>query len=436
MRFPKVLIIGQMFDKDSGGGITLSNLFTGWDSDSIAVLATKTENPDFSVCKNVYCIGDLEIERGFPFNLKLTGESSKSGVLNTETELKKKQVLRAKPKPGKLERIKDRLIILTGQIHRRRRFLISNELSKWINDFDPDIIYTQLSSFEIIQFIRVILKNYHKPLAIHIMDDWPKTITGNQVEPFKSYWHNRINNGFRQLIEQASVLMSISESMSEEYLKRYGKKFYPFHNPVDTNRWVTPIQKNYSINVKFKILYAGRIGSGLQRCLIDTAKAIQKLANKGFKVEFIIQPTNINPVLDELVKYEFVSIRPLVPYKSLPEIFSSADVLLLPNDFDRKSVSFLRYSMPTKASEYMVSGTPIVVFSHPENALTKHATKYNWAFVVAENSNERLESAFKALYENEDLRKSIGSRAKEFAIQYFDSTIIRKRFKDALQNKL
>jgi hypothetical protein len=37
MPLPKVLIIGQPFNNDTGGGITLSNLFSGWDKDKIAV---------------------------------------------------------------------------------------------------------------------------------------------------------------------------------------------------------------------------------------------------------------------------------------------------------------------------------------------------------------------------------------------------------------
>ena len=41
------------------------------------------------------------------------------------------------------------------------------------------------------------------------------------------------------------------------------------------------------------------------------------------------------------------------------------------NDFDKKSISFLKYSMPTKASEYMISGTPVLVYSHGETAVSK-----------------------------------------------------------------
>ena len=36
MNYPKVLIIGQYFHTESGGGITMTNLFKGWDKEKIA----------------------------------------------------------------------------------------------------------------------------------------------------------------------------------------------------------------------------------------------------------------------------------------------------------------------------------------------------------------------------------------------------------------
>jgi glycosyltransferase involved in cell wall biosynthesis len=432
--YPKVLIIGQMFDKESGGGITLTNLFFGWDSNNIAVVDNKIENPDFSVCKNVYCIGTLEIERGFPFNLKRLDEKSSSGIIDINTS-QKKQILERKIDGGKLEKLKDYLITITGQIHRRRRFVKSKEFSKWLTEFSPDIIYSQLSSLEIIRFVKLIHEDIKKPLVLHIMDDWPETITFNQKGIFRLYWTHLINKELRQIFKKADVLMSISESMSEEYYLRYRRTFIPFHNPIDVNNWTSKKNKDYSFNENFKILYAGRIGTGVQNCLLDITTAIRNLIKKGLKIELHIQATTDNTILKELAKFDFVTLQSQVTYYQLPDIFSSADLLLLPNDFDKKSVSFLKYSMPTKASEYMVSGTPILVFSSSETAIAKHALKYGWAYVVSENSLEKLEAAISKLYEDKELRRELGSRAKAFAIKNFDSGKIRENFKNAIRNQ-
>lgn len=430
-KFPKVLILGQYFDKKSGSGITLTNLFKSWHKNNIAVAAADIYNPDFSVCEKFYRIGDKEIIRGFPFNLKFHAESSKSGiVINDNIKRTAKEFI--PQQTSKIESFKDQLLFVTGQIHRRRKFQASKDFLSWVNEFSPDIIYTQLSSYELIRFVSEMHLLLGKPLIVHMMDDWPETITTKQKGIFKSFWSYHINGELLQIFKKSALLLSISEAMSEEYLVRYNYNFLPFHNPIDIINWTSGFKKDYSRKDNFVILYAGRVGTGLQNCLIEIALAIKSLISKGFNIEFHIQATNANFILDELGKFDFVTIKGLAEYNELPDIFTSADLLLLPNDFDNKAISFLKYSMPTKASEYMVSGTPILLYSSSETAITNHALKHDWAFVVSENSKDKIETAISELYENEALRMTIGKKAKEFAIQNYDSEKVRADFKKAI----
>src|SRR5690606_15648564 len=69
---PKVLIVGQPFNSDTGGGITLSNLFGGWDKDRLAVVCSGyliNESTDLETCSNYYQLGQKEHKWVFPFNL-------------------------------------------------------------------------------------------------------------------------------------------------------------------------------------------------------------------------------------------------------------------------------------------------------------------------------------------------------------------------------
>src|SRR4030095_9887599 len=142
---------------------------------------------------------------------------------------------------------------------------------------------------------------------------------------FQTYWHKIIDKAFRQLLSDAKVLMSISESMSNEYVSRYGHHFIPFHNPIDIEFWGVSSKKNYEINDSLTILYAGRIGMGIQNCFFDISEAINNLISKGLKIKFHIQATNFNPVLDDLAKFDFVKLNAVVPYNKLPVIFGEAD---------------------------------------------------------------------------------------------------------------
>jgi len=430
--YPKVLILGQFFHKKSGSGITMTNLFMGWDKDRIAVAASELINPDYSVCENYYNLGESEIERGFPFNLLMRNDVSKSGVVRqkagqnqqSNTGLNNTSISR-----------KDRVLLFTGQMHRRRKFVCSQQFLTWIDEFSPDLIYSQLASYELIRFLGDLSRQINKPMVFHIMDDWPVTITISQNSLFRKHWETKIDKELRYLLSQANALMSISEYMSKEYYSRYGMEFIPFHNPIDVKHWLLP-DKTYEHEGAFKLLYAGRIGTGLQNSLMEVAAAVGELNTEGLNIVFHIQATNDNPVLKQLGQFEFVSIRKPVPYNELPLIFGEADLLLLPNDFDQKSVSFLKYSMPTKASEYMASGTPVLVYSSIETAVTRHALQYHWAVVVSQNKKEVLKAAIKNIYADKDLRISLGNGARELAIQKFDSNIIRANFKSVLLNSI
>lgn len=428
MKYPKILIIGQYFNTGSGGGITMTNLFKGWDKENIAVAARDIYNPNFEVCHQYYQLGTLENKSKFPFNLNRWGKHIKSGVI-FEKEVSASSSLTGDLRKSRFKKMYLHLLHFTGLFHYKRRYSVSNNFLAWVKEFSPDIIYSQLSTIELIEFVIGLQNTLKLPIAIHIMDDWPVTISKKGL--LQSYWQKIIDKKFRKLLSLSKIKFSISEAMSKEYLTRYGYYFIPFHNPIDIRFWGISSKTNYEFNGSFIILYAGRIGIGIQNCFLDIAKAISNLNSKGLKIELHIQATNFNPILDVLAKFNFVKLNASVPYNELPEKFSKSDLLLLPNDFDCKSISYLRYSMPTKASEYMVSGSPILLYSSIETAVTSHALKYKWAYVVSEKNIGKLESAIFEIYEKKELRIKLATTAKEYAINHFDGSKIREQFKNS-----
>lgn len=429
MNYPKILIVGQYFNTATGGGITMTNLFKEWNKDNIAVAAPDIHNPTLEVCNKYYQLGSFEMIRRFPFNLNRWDKHIKSGPINLS-----KISLTSSPnssyKKSLLKKVYVRLLHFTGLYHYKSRYKISKEFLKWVKEYSPDIIYSQLSTIELIDFVAELNKILNVPVAIHIMDDWPLTISKKGI--FQSYWKKRIDKKFRSLLKESTIFLSISEAMSKEYYNRYGYNFIPFHNPIDLNFWGVHSKSNYEFYECFKILYAGRIGPGIKNCFFDIAAAIKTLVSRGLQIEFHIQSTSDDPILNELVKYNFIKLNPPVAYNELPKVFASADLLLLPNDFESSSISFLRYSMPTKASEYMISGTPVLLYSSTETAVTKHALKYNWAYIVSEQNKQLLETAIEQLYSNKELRSKLGSLAREYAINNYNGVTIREQFKKTL----
>jgi len=423
--YPKVLLVGEYFDRKPGYGITIINLFKEWDIRSIAATAEDITDPDFDICKNYYNLGSLEIKRNFPFNLGFWKQKKRSGILPIDNSIKTS--INTARNESQLKKTYNHFIWSTGLSHYKDRLKISDDFLKWVKEFSPDFIYCQLSSLKLILFVTDLHKKTQIPIALHMMDDWPTTISKKGI--LRSYWQRRINKGFNKLISKTSVFMSISDAMSKEYEIRYGYKFIPFHNPIDINFWRKYQKNNYELNEIPTILYAGRIGIGIENSLKEIAEAVKTVNDKpGVNLKFIIK-TNETP--DWIHEFSCVEAQEMEPHYKMPEVFSKADILLLSLDFSDESIRFTKYSMPTKASEYMASGTPILLYASSETGVVNHALNHKWAYVVSEKNNEILGKAITDLYKKKELRKQLGTTAKEFAEKHYDGNYVRAQFRNA-----
>src|SRR5690606_27942151 len=104
---------------------------------------------------------------------------------------------------------------------------LSPELRKWLDDFQPDVVYAQATSRAGVSFCRMIQNYLKKPFIFHMMDDWPSML--KEQGPFGNYWYRIVNNELKNLFDQSDLLMSVSDSMATEYNMRYGKQSVVFH---------------------------------------------------------------------------------------------------------------------------------------------------------------------------------------------------------------
>ena len=313
----------------------------------------------------------------------------------------------------------------TGLFHTFSRIKLSPKFCTWLKEFNPDIIYAQGQDRNRIILSLLIHSYLKKPIVYHMMDDWPSLIKNNGL--FKKYWYNKIDRDLRKLLNESSLLMGISDSMAKEYKIRYNKNFITFHNPVQIDFWKQYQRNYYELPEQPTILYAGRIGLGIDKSLEQIAKSIDLLNEKyDLCLKFNLQVAEI-PMWT--AKYKCVKVYNFVQYSQLPKTFSEADFLILPYDFSKESIRYIQYSMPTKAPEYMISGTPIIIFSPKSTALVKYAEKYQWAQLITENTVQSLSQGIKALIDNKELRIKIASNAKRIAEEKHNSFTVSNNFK-------
>ena len=434
MALPKVLIIGQPFNNDTGGGITLTSLFNGWDRDKLAVACSGyliLNNIDTNVCNTYFQLGHKEHKWLFPFNYmqrKYTSGLLKFDEKRIQNMTIEKSGLRIKL----IMKIFYPFLEFIGLYHYMFRTKLSDDFCRWLDDFKPDVIYDQPSTRDGILFCLDVHSYLKKPLILHMMDDWPSTISDKGI--FKKFWNRKIDREFKILLDRTTILMSISHEMAYEYKIRYGKDFITFHNAIDLDFWNQSQRKSYEIDDSPTILYAGRIGLGIESSLELFVRAIQQINEENnSSVRFLLQ-TQEKP--QWISNYKSVIHCNFVSYSDLPKVFSEANFLLLPYDFTAESIKYIKYSMPTKAPEYMVSGTPIIIFAPEETAIVKYAKRDEWAFVITENRISEIAESVKQLIADKELRQRIAQNAIETARKNHNSVDVRKKFKEIILSSL
>jgi glycosyltransferase involved in cell wall biosynthesis len=428
--YRKILIIGQPFNVTSGGGITLTNLFSGWPIDKIAVAFAPWGEVGITtqICNTYYRIGNEEHKWRFPFYI-FKRPFPLSGVITDLINVEKNNSQYRKGLKSFLaDIVLNPLLSWLGLFHYGSEITLSEKLKDWLREFKPDILYFQVSTLEGIVFACQLIDHLKIPSAVHMMDDWPSTIS--MSGPLKKFWRNKIDKEFRILLDKVHLHLSISESMSEEYKIRYGKEFIAFHNPIQLHAWLVHRKTNFALNKEhITILFSGRIGTGISLSLIEVASAIDSLEYDNLSIKFHIQTTNKeNDICHKLQRFKCVVINPTVDYKEIPEIFSNADMLVLANDFNSKAINFLRFSMPTKAPEYMISGTPVLVYAPQETAVSKFFSLNNCGYCVTSQGREELSKAIHYMLSNEEYRRQISENAVNLAQKRFNADTVKEKF--------
>lgn len=426
---PKILVYGQPFNRLSGGGITISNLFKGWPQDRLAATFVAWGNTVFEtdICNNIYLIGSTEHKWRFPLNWFKRSFPYSRIVSGAEVQ----QIPSIQPTVTVRRTLSDLLnpiLHWLGIYHFASRIILSDKQKAWLMDYKPEIIYLQVSTLEGIKFALQLIDYLNTPTVMHIMDDWPSTLGGKGL--FACFLKKKVNREFVKLLNKITCCFTISDAMAEEYKKRYGKNFEVYHNPVEVEHTKSP-----SGNIADKkcdtlrILYIGRIGTANKKSIISFANAISTSTN--FRLDLFTKDLD-ERIKGSINKLNNVTIYPAIPHNQIPSLLINYDLLLLPLDFTEEGIKFAKYSLPTKASEYMLSGKPVIVFAPKETAVSKFFREHDCGYCLTENTPDSIHSALNILMSNREYCERISKKAVRIAEEKFDAINVRRKFRDTL----
>ena len=410
-KYPKVLVLGNTFDEFSGAGVTLTNLFKDWPKDRIAVAALKVDV--------AYCEKDRPCHSYFELG---------NGIIQPKTKTATYQ-RKANGNKSSLRKCISDLATKTGKVDWAPSYKLDDKFLGFYDEFAPEIVYSALGGIAIMNFyIKLMSLRDFKPV-IHIWDDFLERYNNRW---FPCLWKRKSNNIFKKVLERKDMLcLAIGDMMAEEYKRRYGRKFYPFHNPVDPEIWdstpnITPETPTIS--------YFGKINDNTIEGIMDMCKAVEILNSKGIKILFKIHSGMAKiPQMDEIASYRNTCIADLLPREEIPAAFKSSTMLFFPISFDKESVRYQKLSIQTKITEYLISKVPTFLYCSPEIAAYKYL-EGNKSAITCEQGIDAIVRTLERVLKNDAQMRETAERAYGLAMEKHTVSYVRENFRNALQN--
>ena len=423
--FPRVLFVTPVaFNPHAGGGATFASLFRDWPKDRLATIHNdRSPSPD-DVCENYFVLGPQELDFILPFNvLRRHGREIRHS--DTVTLPASQNAPRARWIDAARE------FVLGDSIPERAR--LTPQLARWIEDFRPQVIYTILGSNGMMSLIEQIRGRFDLPIVVHIMDDWASA--AHRKGLFAPVERPRMERQLAHFFKIATACLGISPAMCEAYAQRYGRPFIPFQYALDRERWGAITKRDLRVTNIPKLLYVGSIFRNAQLdSLTDCARTVAELNAEGFPLRLRIATSAANGARFG----HLLSVHPSITVDTAGvdddaffQSLADADALLLPVNFERTSLDFIRYSMPTKVPAYLNSGTPVLAYGPAETAQIRYAMDRGWALVVTDRSTDKLKIGIKRIMSDMSLREKLSTAARAAAAHH-DAGTVRAGFQELL----
>lgn len=314
-----------------------------------------------------------------------------------------------------------------------KKRLSEKEAIRRIKKFDPDIIlYRPVIDHKLLHNLALtIINESEKPYALWFMDDWPARL--NLAKPEMA---QKVDAELISLCRSASKRFAISEKMAGAFGARYGAVFDVFHNGVEIENWPSR-QKNSTKQDVVKVRYAGALAQDMTlKSLLDIADAVEALGQSGRSVQFeILTNWRWEKGLSNIVsnrKYVSGTTKSLDDdgYRAW---LQNADILIIANNFDPKSITYLKYSFANKIPECLASEAVVLAYGPEGNGTIEYLSNVPGAVTVTSQGKDKLEAALSEIIDDPARRDTLGKLGRSFAIDNLNMDSFRRNFENTIK---
>jgi glycosyltransferase involved in cell wall biosynthesis len=324
------------------------------------------------------------------------------------------------------------LLVAGGLDDWRTEANLTHEVQAWIGGFKPQLIYSNLGDLGFLKLVRLIAERYQIPAVIQMSDDWPE----GRYRSVLSRWIRReVETELQMAFARARLRFGICDAMCRAYEERYRVPFLPCISPVETEQWLKCAKNDWSYSGSFRVVYMGTVHPLAQlHGLGEVACTISEMHRAGTDVRFEVYTSErfVGELRRKFHGLSGVQVNNSPVSSEAPSVLSSADLLVVPVNFDRASFRYVKYSLPAKSIAYMICSCPVLLYGPPNVPPVEYAQKEGWGFVVSIHNRSELKRAIATLMGDEALRRTLGLRGREVAVRNHDGTRLRVWFHDLL----
>lgn len=410
--FPKILIISaEPFNKSNGTGITLSNLFDGWDKNSIAQVYLTDLDRDASVCDNFFQLNSKVAYVDHYFRSFVSSFFKKINIEQSNS-------LTSVPFKTKRPNLKEKLHLNARALADVSPVHLPDELFDWIKEFEPDFIYSPLGNVRILDITLRISKNINKPIVPHFMDDWPSSLySQNELLGLARF---RFVKLFNKMLERSNGGLCISQKMADVYFERYDLPFTPFVNCIDDRDFSSPSIDDGVEN--FTVMYIGGLHLNRWKSLLDVSSAVE---NIKVPIELHVYCPDVDAGLFSkyFIENKRTAFKGSIKSSEVVETLKKASLLLHIESFEASVALYTELSLSTKIPQYMAAGKPIFGYGPRGLASMLHIERALAGQIVNDEHSTTLFEKLEELTSNKSELYKYAVNGYEYAKQYHRKSI-------------
>lgn len=411
--------------KEISIGNTFLNLFSDMENVEFASIYTRAGQPDPAVSQ-CFCITEKMLIK----NLFGKGQSGKKMDFATCADAKQGMASDSKSVSFAKRHRWTMLFWLQDFVWRVGRWK-TKALQEFIEEYQPDVVFTVLSSTAFLNRLILHVKQVAKvPLIVYAWDD-NYSMKRVMFSPLRWIHHILGRRSMRRMVKHAEQLYVISGVQKEDYEKAFKRECKVLTKGADFSG-EPPVQSAH--NEPLQLLYTGNIGLRRWESLASIARVLEKINKEGVKAQLRIYSGNAltEKMQKALNRGESSFFMGSVPGTAVAGLQAEADILVHVEPMNIKSRLLVRQSFSTKLVDYFHQGKAIVAYGPKNVASIAHLIKHEAA--VFADTEEKLEAQLTELFASPERLEEYARRAWACGKEKHRRDVIQKMLMTDLQN--